>query len=58
MAEITTDGLTFDGVDTIVVKIGSATLVKDTDYTVSTDKADFSVTINMLRLSIKIKSRP
>ena len=48
-ADKTTDGLTFDGDKTIVVKIGSATLVKDTDYTVSTATADFSVTINMLK---------
>lgn len=47
-ADTTTAGLTFDGVDTITVKIGSKTLVKDTDYTVSTATADFSVTIDML----------
>jgi len=47
-ADTTTAGLTFDGVDSIVVKIGSATLTKDTDYTVSTDTADFSLTIDML----------
>ena len=48
-ADKTSDGLTFDGVDTITVKIGTATLVKGTDYTVSTDTADFSVTIDMLK---------
>jgi len=47
-SDTTTAGLTFDGVDSIVVKIGSATLTKDTDYTVSTETADFSVTIDML----------
>jgi len=47
-ADTTSAGLTFDGVDSIVVKIGSRTLVKDTDYTVSTDTADFAVTIDML----------
>lgn len=47
-ADKTSDGLTFDGEDTIVVKIGDATLTKGTDYTVSTETADFSVTIDML----------
>ena len=47
-ADTTSDGLTFDGTDSIVVKIGSATLTAGTDYTVSTATADFSVTIDML----------
>lgn len=47
-ADTTTAGLTFDGVDSIVVKIGTTTLKAGTDYTVSTDTADFSVTIDML----------
>lgn len=45
----TTNGLTFDGVDSIVVKIGTATLTKGTDYSVDTTNADFKVTINMLK---------
>ena len=47
-ADKTSDGLTFDGEDSIVVKIGDATLTKGTDYTVSTETADFSLTIDML----------
>ena len=47
-ADTTSAGLTFDGVNTITVKIGDATLTAGTDYTVSTDTADFTVKINML----------
>ena len=47
-ADTTTAGLTFDGVDSIVVKVGDTPLTKGTDYTVSTTTPDFSVTIDML----------
>ena len=45
----TSDGLTFDGVDTITVKIGGTELTKGTDYTVSTTEPDFALTINLLK---------
>lgn len=48
-ADKTTDGLTFDGTNTITVKIGNATLTAGSDYTVSTTSPDFSLTINMLK---------
>lgn len=48
-ADTTTAGLTFDGINSITVKIGSATLTRNSDYTVSTDPADFSLTIDMLK---------
>ena len=48
-ADTTTAGLTFDGIDSITVKIGSTTLTRNTDYTVSTDPADFTLTIDMLK---------
>ena len=41
-------GSTVSCEDSIVVKIGDATLTKGTDYTVSTETADFSLTIDML----------
>jgi len=47
-SDTTSAGLTFDGTDSIIVKIGDDTLTAGTDYTVSTTSPDFTVTINML----------
>ena len=47
-SDTTTAGLTFDGKDSITVKIGSATLTTS-DYSVSTTNPDFALTINMLK---------
>ena len=44
----TSYGLTFDGVNSITVKIGDKVL-KDTEYTVDQTEADFALTINLLK---------
>ena len=45
----TSEGLDFDGVDSIQVKIGSAELTKDVDFTVDTTEPDFALTIDLLK---------
>lgn len=48
MVPTTSTGLTFDGTSSITVKIGETELAA-TDYTVSTEKPDFELTIDMLK---------